>query len=182
MPCSLRGGDELLFIRLLVRARARCCWHGDIWRCSYRMFDLLRGMGMEAEQMIDQEQQELHLFASRWAQWHCQCRRWAPPVPANILARMQPSKVREAPETELSADLSYFNLAVLAQEECTGKRAFYIFYLLPGANIKVAADYLGVSRNTFYKTLKTFRARAYRSYRAMMLGQPVVVEEMADCE
>lgn len=127
--------------------------------------------------MIDAEQQELHLWSLRWASWHMLCRRWAPPVPQNILARMQPSKIHEMRDTELSADLSYFNLAVLAQEDCTGKRAFYIFYLLPGANIKVAADYLGVSRNTFYKTLKTFRARAYRSYRAMMLGQPVTIEE-----
>lgn len=127
--------------------------------------------------MIDQEQAALHEFSSRWAQWHVSCRRWAPPVPANILARMQPSKIREAPDVELSADLSYFNLAVLAQEECTGKKAFYIFYLLPGANIKVAADYLGVSRNTFYRSLKLFRARAYRSYRAMMEGQSVVAQE-----
>lgn len=127
--------------------------------------------------MTNDEQTALHEFSERWAFWHIQCRRWAPPIPANILARMQPSKIREAPDVELSADLSYFNLAVLAQEECTGKRAFYIFYLLPGANIKVAADYLGVSRNTFYRSLKLFRARAYRSYRAMMEGQSVVAQE-----
>lgn len=130
--------------------------------------------------MTDDDQVALHEFSQRWSLWHFQCRRWAPPVPANILARMQPSKIREVPDVELSADLSYFNLAVLAQEECTGKRAFYIFYLLPGANIKVAADYLGVSRNTFYRSLKVFRARAYRSYRAMMEGQSVVVEEMEE--
>lgn len=120
---------------------------------------------------MSEENHELDEFCSRWAQWHVGCRRWAPPVPSNILARMQPSKVREAPDAALSADMSYFNLAVLAQDEGTGKRAFYIYYLLPGANIKVAADYLGVSRNTFYKTLKTFRARAYRSYRSMVAGQ-----------
>lgn len=127
--------------------------------------------------MTDEEQQKLHLWSMRWASWHMLCRRWAPPVPQNILARLHASEIHEMRDTELSADLSYFNLAVLAQEDCTGKRAFYIFYLLPGANIKVAADYLGVSRNTFYRSLKLFRARAYRSYRAMMEGQTVVEQE-----
>lgn len=114
------------------------------------------------------EQQELHLFSSRWAQWHQQCRRWAPPVPANILARMQPSKVREAPETELSADLSYFNLAVLAQEECQAKDIFYLYYIHRVKNIKAVAAEMKISPSYFYRQLREFRAKSYRSYRIMM--------------
>ena len=128
---------------------------------------------------MDNDNQELHMFCEDWGYWHRSRRLFAPPVPQNILARMRPQPVRESPDAILSADLSYFNLAVLSQPEGTGKQAFYMFYLYRASNIKVAAEHIGVSRNTFYKTLKTFRARAYRSYRAMMEGKTVVEEEEA---
>ena len=130
---------------------------------------------------MNDESQELHLFCTRWAEWHRSRRLFAPPVPANILARMQPNPTREAPDVELSADLSYFNLSVLAQEESQAKLIFYLFYLYRAKNIKAIAYEMGFSTSYFYRQLRTFRDKAFRSYRAMIEGEKVVEreEEMA---
>lgn len=131
---------------------------------------------------MTEENQELHLFCLRWAEWHRSRRLFAPPVPANILARMRgPSGGGEPPDADLSANLSYFNLSVLAQKESQSKFIFYIFYIHRAKNIKAIAHEMGFSTSYFYRQLRTFRAEAHRAYRAMMDGQRIVEreEEMA---
>jgi hypothetical protein len=131
---------------------------------------------------MTEENQELHLFCLRWAEWHRSRRLFAPPVPANILARMRgPAGGGEVPDALLSANLSYFNLSVLAQKESQSKFIFYLFYLHRAKNIKAIAHEMGFSTSYFYRQLRTFRAEAYRAYRAMLNGQPVLEreEEMA---
>lgn len=131
---------------------------------------------------MTEENQELHLFCLRWSEWHRSRRLFAPPVPANILARMRgPAGGGEVPDALLSANLSYFNLSVLAQKESQSKFIFYLFYLHRAKNIKAVAHEMGFSTSYFYRQLRTFRAEAHRAYRAMMEGQRVVEreEEMA---
>ena len=117
------------------------------------------------------DNQELDLFATQWSAWHRSRRLFAPPVPQNILARMRPQPVREAPDAILSSDLSIFNLAVLAQPESQAKFIFYLFYLYEARNIKAIAAEMGFSTSYFYRLLREFREKAYRSYRAMMAGK-----------
>jgi len=117
---------------------------------------------------MNDDNQALHLFCTEWATWHRSRRLFAPPIPQNILARMRPQPVRDVPDAPLSADLSYFNLAVLAQKESRGKFVFFLFYLHGARNIKAISAEMGFSTSYFYRLLRSFRADAYRSYRAMM--------------
>lgn len=121
--------------------------------------------------MMDQEQQELHMVFLQWAQWHMSCRRWAPPVPQNILARMQPCKIREAPDTMLSADMSYLNLALLSQPESKGKKAIYHFYIHQLRPIKLVASEMEMTTQGFYKAKRKVMEDAYRAYKRMMRGE-----------
>ncbi|MEB2554064.1 hypothetical protein [Burkholderia cenocepacia] len=116
------------------------------------------------------DNQTLDEFAQSWAAWHRSRRLFAPPIPQNILARMRPQPVREVPDAILSADLSYFNLALLGLPESRGKLAFYLFYLHEVRPVKVAASELGMTTQGFYKAVRTTRGEAYRGYRRMMSG------------
>ena len=131
--------------------------------------------------MTTEDNQTLHLFCQDWSAWHRSRRLFAPPVPQNILARMQPPTERpEARDPILSADLSYFNLSILAQEESQAKMIFYLFYLHRARNIKAVAAEMGISTSYFYRQLRAFRDRAHRSYRAMIEGCEVPeIEEVA---
>jgi hypothetical protein len=66
----------------------------------------------------------------RRAAW-CHTRRFlgALRVPENILAQILPSRVREAPNAELSAEPSIFNTAVNAQPDSPAKVSFVLLYL-----------------------------------------------------
>jgi len=122
---------------------------------------------LEQEQKEDPNQ-ELHLFCVDWGEWHRSRRLFAPPVPPTILARLQPSRVGEVPDARLSADLSYFNLSVLAQPESTGKLAMYYFYVHQLRPIKAVAAEMGISTQGFYKAMRKARAEAFRSYECVM--------------
>jgi len=126
---------------------------------------------------MDNDNQELHMFATSWASWHRSRRLFAPPIPQNILARMRPQPVREAPDAILSADLSYFNLALLAQPEGSGKDAMYYFYLHQIRPVKLAADEMGITTQAFYKALKKARQETYARYRRMMRGETETVSD-----
>lgn len=116
------------------------------------------------------DNQQLDTFCQDWAAWHRSRRLFAPPIPLNILARMRPQPVREAPDAILSADLSYFNLALLGQPESQGKQAFYYHYLHQLRPIKWVAAEMGMTRTGFYKAMWAFRKEAYSSYNRMMNG------------
>jgi hypothetical protein len=111
---------------------------------------------------------ELHALCLRWAQWS-RTRRFfgAPRVPPGVLARMQPGRVREAPDAPMSAELALFNTAVAAQPDGDAKLSFLIFYLHPARSVKEAAAAQEVSRDGFYRRVRRFRRKAYRSALAL---------------
>lgn len=122
---------------------------------------------------------ELNDFCNRWAAWHRSRRLFAPPIPQNILARMRPQPVRQPPDGILSADLSYFNLALLSQPEGRAKQAFYLFYLHGARPIKYVASEMGITTQGFYKAVRKVRSDAYTMYRRMMKGETDLVSEIA---
>lgn len=128
------------------------------------------------------DNQFLDDWACRWAAWHRSRRLFAPPVPQNILARMRPQPVREAPDAILSADLSYFNLALLSQPEGKGKMAFYLYYLHDVRPVKLIASELGFTTQAFYKALGKMRTDTYRSYRRMVYGETISVSDSSVSE
>lgn len=115
----------------------------------------------------------LHQLCEDWAHWHRSRRLFAPPVQENILARLQPRPMGCEPDAICSANLSYFNLAILAQPEGDEKTTFYLYYIHRAGNIKKVADLMGISRRAFYKRIENFRSDAWRSYRRMMGGESV---------
>jgi len=119
--------------------------------------------------------QEQHLFCVDWGDWHRSRRLFAPPVPPTILARLQPARVGELPDARLSADLSYFNLSVLAQPESAGKLALYYFYVHQLRPIKAVSAEMGISTQGFYKAMRKARAEAYRAYERMVRASTTVV-------
>jgi len=120
---------------------------------------------------VQDDNQHMDQFCNAWALWHRSRKLWVPPIPQNILARMRPQRVREAPDAILSADLSYFNLAVLGQPESNAKLAFYLYYLHEVRPIKTAAAAMEISPQAFYKAFKKFRGEAYKAYRRMMSAE-----------
>jgi hypothetical protein len=115
------------------------------------------------------ENQALHLFCSEWAEWHRSRRLFAPPVPKNVLVHLAgPIGGGEPPDAILSSDKSFFNLAVLGQEECRAKLIFYLYYIHRVRNIKMVAERMDVSTSMWYREMREFRARAFRAYRRMV--------------
>jgi hypothetical protein len=111
---------------------------------------------------------ELDALCLRWAAWSRTRRLFgAPRVPKNILARMQPGPLREAPDAPTSAKLSAFNMAVAAQPDSDAKLSFLVYYLHPARSVKEAAYALGITRDAFYKRVRHFRRRAYRAMLAL---------------
>jgi hypothetical protein len=104
---------------------------------------------------------DLHALCLRWADWHREHGLIGPPIPKNILARMQPGKVRLAPRVGLSPTLSLLNTAINAQDDSAAKIAFLIFYLYPARSVKEAAAAQAISRDGFYRRVRRFRRRAY---------------------
>lgn len=111
------------------------------------------------------ENQALHMFCLDWADWHRSRRLFAPPVPLNILACLQPRKSGELPDAILSSDKSFFNLSVLMQEESRAKTIFYLYYIHRARNIKMVAERMGISTSFWYREMREFRAQAWRAYR-----------------
>ena len=133
----------------------------------------------------NEDTQMVDAFCADWALWHRSRRLFAPPIPQNILARMRPQPVRPVPDAILSADLSYFNLALLGLPEGKGKQAFYFYYLHQLRPIKMIAAEMGFSVQAFYKAMNKARGEAYHAYCRMMEGSTpqvdkIMVYEMTD--
>lgn len=106
---------------------------------------------------------DLHALCLRWADWHREHGMLAPPIPKNILARMQPAKVRPAPHIGLSPTLSLLNTAINAQDDGPAKTSFLLFYLVPARSVKESAAAMEISRDGFYRRVRRFRRKAYRA-------------------
>lgn len=117
--------------------------------------------------MLHADDSELDTLSQNWATWHREHGLIAPPIPKNILARMQPGKVRPAPRIGLSAELSLFNTAITAQPDSPAKTSFLIYYLHPARSVKEAAAAQHITRDAFYKRVRRFRRTAYRAMLAL---------------
>jgi hypothetical protein len=106
---------------------------------------------------------DLHAFCLRWAEWHREHGLLVPPIPKNILARYQPSRVRPAPHVGFSPALSLFNTAINAQDDSPAKTAFLLFYLVPARSVKESAAAMEISRDGFYRRVRRFRRKAYNT-------------------
>lgn len=117
------------------------------------------------------ENQALHMWCLEWAEWHCSRRLFAPPVPKNLLVRMAgPIGGGEPPDAILSANMSYFNLALLGQPESTGKLAMYYYYVHKLRPIKLVAAEMDITTQGFYKALRRVRSETYVYYHRMVYG------------
>ena len=106
---------------------------------------------------------QLHLLCENWVKW-CQTRKFFALGPTkNVLAKMQPAKVREPPNAILSADLSRFNSAIgtLIELGTPGAECFVKFYCERVKNIKSQAAKLGIHRDTFYDRKTRFARKAW---------------------
>lgn len=108
---------------------------------------------------------ELDKFCWSWNRWCFTRRFFLAPGAKNLLARMQPARVGDAPDAVMSADMAYFHTAVhaLADMEGTDPECFVSYYALVQQNsmpIKTIAAKLGVSTSTFYEKKAKFARRA----------------------
>lgn len=116
--------------------------------------------------------QELHAYCEQWRQWCLTRKYFIEPGAQNILARMQPSKSGPEVDGNLSAGMSFFNMAVHALADMNYQEAlpFIIFYCRRSKNIKVEAAKMSIHRDTFYDRKKRFARKAYsmaQSFRQM---------------
>lgn len=124
----------------------------------------------EGKAVAQSEDQRIHQFCQDWARWHRSRRLFAPPVPASLLARMQPLPSGEVPDADLSAGASYFNLALLGMPDGKPKEAFYLYYLHRVRPVKMLADKYDMTEQGFYKMIKTFRSGTHKAYHRMLCG------------
>lgn len=108
--------------------------------------------------------QDLHAYCLSWAHW-CYTRRYfAPPLPRNILARMQPvDRVAMPPDGPMDPDMAFFNMAVhgLAQDMPSEYACFALFYVHRVPNVKAVAVELGIGRRTYYERMRRFARKAH---------------------
>lgn len=128
--------------------------------------------------------QELDAHCEQWAHW-CRTRKYfAPPVPQNILAQMQPRRrATREPDGPMDADLAYFNMAVhgLAEEEPDAAMCFSLYYFHGFRPVKAMAAALGIGTRTFYDRMHRFAGRAQRlsgSIKRVHLEQTAVAMEV----
>lgn len=111
-------------------------------------------------------------YCREWVRW-CETRNmYVAPGSTNILARLQPSKVGQAPNGRNSADMMFFDIAVkvLASmpRHAIAFPAFADYYMghkqiiIRRDPIKRTAANLGIGQRTYYDHVKRFAAAAYR--------------------
>jgi hypothetical protein len=107
--------------------------------------------------------QELNNLCEEWYNWCITRRYFIPPGAKNILARMQPSKIRQPPNAVMDNLLSFFNMAVhaLADMGDPDIECFVQYYWYRSKNIKKVAKDMGIHRDTFYERRSRFARRAY---------------------
>lgn len=111
------------------------------------------------------DDQELRNYCDAWSYWCSTRKYYLQPGAKNILARMQPSKVRQPPDARNYPNMQYFNMAVHAladmPEYHDGLVCFNFYYVEQSPNIKSIAFDLGISRPTYYNRAKAFARKAY---------------------
>lgn len=110
-------------------------------------------------------EQELRLHCHHWAHWSFTRKYFAPPVPQNILAQMQPrTRPPREPDGPMDPDMAFFNMAVhgLADEDPESAMCFALYYFHGIRPVKLMADKLGIGTRTFYDRMHRFAGRAQK--------------------
>lgn len=127
--------------------------------------------------------QDLHALCLAWRHWLRTRKLLAPPQwQPNILARMQPQQVNPEPDGPMSADLAMFDLAVRALPDTLDKLALVAFYGTRSMPIKTLAHHMGISRKTFYKSVKRGRLEAYQLSQRLRIAQAETMGELCEVD
>jgi len=107
---------------------------------------------------------ELDAYCEEWV-WWCYTRRfYLQPGAQNILARMQPAKVKEPPNARNSAEMQYFNMAIHAMFEMDEHKelaeCFALLYFKKDDRVKVLLKEQEISRKTYYNRARSFVRKA----------------------
>lgn len=112
---------------------------------------------------LEEGDQDMHELFEAWASWRASRRYFVPPSGGgNILGKLRgatrPS--RPAPDAACNAQMAALNLAINAQpRDAVDTQVFLLYYVDRVRNIKTVADYLGISRQHFYRLRRTFGQR-----------------------
>lgn len=120
---------------------------------------------VDEDNLLDLEagDQDAHELFEAWAAWRATRRYFVPPAGGgNILGKLRgatrPS--RPAPDAACSAQMAALNRAINAQPRTEkDTQVFLMFYVDRVRNIKTVADFLGISRQHFYRLRHTFGRR-----------------------
>ncbi|SOY79944.1 conserved hypothetical protein [Cupriavidus taiwanensis] len=124
--------------------------------------------------------QELKAHCNQWGYWCFTKRYFAPPVPQNILAQLQPrARAPKEPDGPLDADMAFFNMAIhgMAEEDMEGAICFSLYYFHGFRPVKAMASALNIGTRTFYDRMDRFARRAHKmaaTIKRVHLAQTVV--------
>lgn len=110
------------------------------------------------------EDANLHELFEAWSRWSRTRRYFAPPPPSGTILGKLSGKTRAfssgPPDAECNMDLAALHLAILGQpREALDTQVFYAYYGERTAHIKRSAEALKISRQHFYRLLKSFCTR-----------------------
>lgn len=112
---------------------------------------------------LQEGDQDIDELFEQWSAW-CRTRRYfAPPSSmGSILGQLRgPSRPsRQPPDAKCSSYMAALHLAIKGQpEEALDTKVFWLYYGQRAGNIKQAAYVLGISRQHFYRLLRSFTER-----------------------
>ena len=119
------------------------------------------------DEVVDDQpgDEDMKLIFEEWSYW-CRTRRYFGPAPVggNLLGKLSgkscPMRHVGGPDAPCNARLAALHLAIIGQpKEALDTRVFWLYYGERTAYIKTAAEALGISRNHFYRLLRSFSLR-----------------------
>ncbi|MFJ3048551.1 hypothetical protein ACIPEN_22175 [Herbaspirillum chlorophenolicum] len=126
---------------------------------------------------------QLDAYCEEWLYWCYTRKYYLQPGAQNILARMQPSKVKEPPNARNSAEMQFFNAAVHAMADMTEHAetfaCFRLMYIEQTANVKKIAFDLGFTRKTYYNRARSFARHALSFARSLERAQKRMASDLA---
>ncbi len=106
---------------------------------------------------------DMHQLFEAWSAWSRTRRYFAPPASmGNILGQLRgasrPSRL--PPNAKCSTSMAALHLAIKGQpEDALDTKVFWLYYGERASNVKNAAYVLGISRQHFYRLLRSFGQR-----------------------
>jgi hypothetical protein len=127
----------------------------------------------------------LHELFEAWSRWSRTRRYFAPPPPAGTILGKLSSKTRPftsgVPDAECNMDLAALHLAIQGQpRDALDTKVFQAYYGQRKPYIKRSADELEISRQHFYRLLKSFCTRV-RAISQDIAGENRAARERLGC-